>query len=138
MSCRHSPSSPVIGGGTALASFVITSNSQVAPGTISGHNPPSGDHANIIADSINGQDVDSNRLGGGQINESTLGKVPNAGRPGRDQLDRLHPGQRADRHDRYPGRGHRFNHAHRPAGLREDVRPVQRIGQCRRRVHNDV
>jgi hypothetical protein len=68
----------VLGGGTALASFVVSSNSQVAPGTISGHHPPSGDHANIIAGSINGQDVAPNRLGGGQINESTLGRVPNA------------------------------------------------------------
>jgi len=35
-------------GGTALASFVVSSNSQVGPGTISGHKPPSGDHANLI------------------------------------------------------------------------------------------
>jgi hypothetical protein len=44
-------------GGTALASVIITSNSQVAQGTISGHKPPSGDHANIIAGSINGTDI---------------------------------------------------------------------------------
>jgi hypothetical protein len=47
----------VIGGGTALASYVITSNSQVGPGTISGHKPPTGKHANIIAGSVNGQDL---------------------------------------------------------------------------------
>jgi hypothetical protein len=54
-------------GGTALASVIITSNSQVAQGTISGHKPPSGDHANIIAGSINGQDVANNSIGGGKI-----------------------------------------------------------------------
>jgi hypothetical protein len=36
-------------GGTALASVIITNNSQVAQNTISGHKPPTGKHANIIA-----------------------------------------------------------------------------------------
>src|SRR3954447_738177 len=49
-------------GGTAAASVIITDNSQVAPGTISGHKPPSVDHANIIAGSINGTDI-ANRSG---------------------------------------------------------------------------
>ena len=45
-------------GGTATAvTYVVSSNSQVGPGTISGHKPPSGDHANIIANSINGTDI---------------------------------------------------------------------------------
>jgi hypothetical protein len=44
-------------GGTALASVIISSNSQVARNTISGHNPPSGKHANIIGDSISGGDL---------------------------------------------------------------------------------
>jgi hypothetical protein len=47
----------VLGGGTALASYVISSNSQVGPGTISGHHPPGSKHANVIAGSINGKDV---------------------------------------------------------------------------------
>ena len=47
----------VLGGGTALASYVISSNSQVGPGTISGHNVSTGKHANIIAGSVNDQDV---------------------------------------------------------------------------------
>jgi hypothetical protein len=47
----------VLGGGTALGAYVITSNSQVASGTISGHRPPSGAHPNIIMRSVNGQDV---------------------------------------------------------------------------------
>jgi hypothetical protein len=55
-------------GGTALASVIISSNSQVGPGTISGHKPPSGKHANIISGSVNGSDVV----------ESSLGIVPNA------------------------------------------------------------
>lgn len=45
-------------GGTATAvTYVVSSNSQVGPGTISGHKPPSGKHANIIAGSINGTDI---------------------------------------------------------------------------------
>jgi hypothetical protein len=47
----------VLGGGTALAAYVVGSNSQIGPGTVSGHKPPSGDHANIIAGSVNGPDV---------------------------------------------------------------------------------
>jgi hypothetical protein len=46
-----------LGGGTALASYVIASNKQVGPGTIAGHKPPSGDHSNIIAGSITGKDI---------------------------------------------------------------------------------
>jgi hypothetical protein len=47
-------------GGTALAtSLVVSSNKQVGPNTISGHNPPSGDHANVIARSIDGKDLAS-------------------------------------------------------------------------------
>ena len=44
-------------GGTALASVIITKNSQVDRGTISGHNPPSDKHSNIISGSINGGDL---------------------------------------------------------------------------------
>jgi hypothetical protein len=44
-------------GGTALASVIITKNSQVGRDTISGHRPPSGRHPNIIAGSINGKDL---------------------------------------------------------------------------------
>src|SRR5947207_4620832 len=47
----------VLGGGTALASFIITSNDQVGPDTISGHNPPSGDGANLIAGSVHQADL---------------------------------------------------------------------------------
>jgi hypothetical protein len=47
----------VLGGGTALAAYVVSSNSQIGPGTVAGHKPPSGKHANLIAGSINGQDI---------------------------------------------------------------------------------
>jgi hypothetical protein len=62
----------VLGGGTALAAYVVSSNSQIGPGTVSGHKPPSGKHANVIAGSINGQDVLENSLGGRVIAEPTL------------------------------------------------------------------
>jgi hypothetical protein len=57
----------VLGGGTALAAYVVGSNSQIGPGTVSGHKPPSGDHANIIAGSVNGQDVANSSLSGAKI-----------------------------------------------------------------------
>jgi hypothetical protein len=47
----------VLGGGTAVGAYVVSSNSQIGPGTVSGHKPPSGKHANIIAGSINGKDI---------------------------------------------------------------------------------
>ena len=53
-------------GGTALASVIITKNSQVAKNTIAGHHPPSGEHPNVIGNSITGKDIE----------ESTLGPVP--------------------------------------------------------------
>jgi hypothetical protein len=68
--------------GTALASFVVSSNSQVASGTISGHHPPSGDHSNIIAGSVNGTDLATgavsgknlslNAVNGGKVADSSL------------------------------------------------------------------
>jgi hypothetical protein len=59
-------------GGTAMAAVVVSSNSQVASNTISGHKPPSGKHSNLIAGSVNGQDVADNSLGGTDVNESSL------------------------------------------------------------------
>jgi len=80
-------------GGTATAvTYVVSSNSQVGPGTISGHKPPTGKHANIIGGSVNGTDLASgavtnaklganavtggkvlnDSLGGGDVNEATL------------------------------------------------------------------
>jgi hypothetical protein len=59
-------------GGTATAAIVVSDNSQVASNTISGHKPPSGKHSNLIAGSVNGQDVADNTLGGADILESSL------------------------------------------------------------------
>jgi hypothetical protein len=62
----------VLGGGTALASYVISSNSQVGPNTISGHHVSGGAHPNLIAGSVGGKDVADNGLTGGDIKEGTL------------------------------------------------------------------
>jgi hypothetical protein len=68
-----------IGGGTALASYVISSNRQVGPNTVSGHKPPSGDHSNIIGGTVNGKDlangaVSNAKLANGSV---SLGKMAN-------------------------------------------------------------
>jgi hypothetical protein len=65
----------VLGGGTALASFVISSNSQVGPETISGHRPPSGEHANLIPGSLNGTDLASNSVGSSEIDNGSVGSL---------------------------------------------------------------
>ena len=57
----------ILGGGTALGAYVVSSNSQIGPGTVSGHTPPTGNHANVIAGSINGGDVANNSLKGADI-----------------------------------------------------------------------
>src|SRR4051812_45416530 len=55
-------------GGTALATgYVISSNGQVGPGTISGHNPPTGEHANLA-----GLSVDSTDLADGAVTARKL------------------------------------------------------------------
>jgi hypothetical protein len=46
-------------GGTAAAAVLITSNSQVAQNTISGHGAPTGKHANLISGSVNATDLAS-------------------------------------------------------------------------------
>jgi hypothetical protein len=61
----------LIGGGTALASYVVSTNSQIGPNTVSGHHPPSGKHANLISGSVNGTDLATGAV--------TLGKLaPNS------------------------------------------------------------
>jgi hypothetical protein len=47
----------VVGGGTALGAFVVSSNSQIGPGTVAGHKPPAGKHANVISGSLNATDL---------------------------------------------------------------------------------
>jgi hypothetical protein len=44
-------------GGNAAAALIITKNNQIGAGTVAGHHPPLGDHANIIAGSIAGHDL---------------------------------------------------------------------------------
>src|SRR5919108_3614258 len=62
----------VLGGGTAIAAFVVSSNSQIGPNTIYGHRAPAGANKNIVAGSVNGQDVADNSLGGADIIEENL------------------------------------------------------------------
>jgi hypothetical protein len=79
-------------GGTATAvTYVVSSNSQIGPGTVSGNKPPTGKHSNIIAGSINGNDVADNSLHGTDINESTLGQVPSAAKAN-DAFSTFHDG----------------------------------------------
>ena len=44
-------------GGSATAAVIITSNDEVAPDTISGHNPPAGAHSNLISNSVSQDDL---------------------------------------------------------------------------------
>jgi hypothetical protein len=62
----------VLGGGTALGAYVISSNSQVGPGTISGHKPPTGDHANILAGSVNATDLAQNAVTTGKLSTGAV------------------------------------------------------------------
>jgi hypothetical protein len=48
---------PAVGRRHGPGGLLVSSNSQIGPRTISGHKPPTGKHANIIAGSINGQDI---------------------------------------------------------------------------------
>jgi hypothetical protein len=61
-----------VGGTATAATYVVSSNSQIGPGTVSGHKPPTGKHANIIGGSVSGQDVANDSLTGADVNESTL------------------------------------------------------------------
>jgi hypothetical protein len=57
----------VLGGGTALAAYVVSSNSQIGPDTVSGHKPPTGKHANIIGGSVNATDLANQAVTAGKI-----------------------------------------------------------------------
>lgn len=85
-------------GGSAMAAFVVSSNSQIAPNTIYGANKPASANDNIVDGSITAADIKAASIGGSrivrqslpgavlanntltgtQINESTLGTVPDA------------------------------------------------------------
>src|SRR5712692_10357340 len=62
----------VLGGGTALAAYVVNSNADVGPNTISGHKPPTGDQANIIAGSVNGKDLSNNSVTSSKVADGSL------------------------------------------------------------------
>jgi hypothetical protein len=63
----------VLGGGTALGSFVIFSNSQLGPGTVSGHNPPAGKHSNIIRRSVYRTDLATAAVANGKLAPGAVG-----------------------------------------------------------------
>src|SRR4051812_32049601 len=63
----------VVSGGTALGvTYVVSSNSQVAPNTISGHKPPAGKHSNIITGSVNGTDLSANSVNGAKVLDGSI------------------------------------------------------------------
>jgi hypothetical protein len=62
----------VLGGGTALGAYVVSSNSQIGPNTISGHKPATGQHANIIGGSVNGTDLASGSVNGAKVLNGSL------------------------------------------------------------------
>jgi hypothetical protein len=59
--------------GTAVAaSYLVSSNSQVGPGTISGHHPPSGKHSNLITGSVNAQDLAAGAVTGSRLANASV------------------------------------------------------------------
>jgi len=61
-----------LGSGTALATVLVRSNADVGPNTIAGHHPPAGDHANLVAGSVAGQDLAADTVTGGKVDERSL------------------------------------------------------------------
>jgi hypothetical protein len=62
----------VLGGTATAASYVVRSNKQVAPNTISGHQPPKKKHANLIAGSINAADLAAGAVTRGKLGTSAV------------------------------------------------------------------
>jgi hypothetical protein len=61
-------------GGTAAASLIITSNSEVGPNTISGHKPPASMHANIVGGSLNATDLAPGAVTGGKLAPNSVSR----------------------------------------------------------------
>jgi len=83
----------ILGGGTAFGAFVVSSNSQIGPNTVSGHHPPAGKHANLISGSVNQTDlangsvtnaklgtgsVTGGKIATGAVNTAKIGLIPQA------------------------------------------------------------
>src|SRR5690349_21798946 len=73
----------ILGGGTAFGAFVVSSNSQIGPNTVSGHKPPAGKHANIIGGSVNATDLANGAVTGGKlapasVTNAKIGFIPQA------------------------------------------------------------
>ncbi len=54
-------------GGTAYAGFLVSSNSQIGPNTVAGHNPPAGKHSNLFGNSVTTQDLAAGAVGTGKL-----------------------------------------------------------------------
>lgn len=53
--------------GTAYAGFVVSSNSQIGPDTVSGHNPPAGKHSNLFDKSVTTEDIANGSVTTGRL-----------------------------------------------------------------------
>lgn len=76
----------VLGGGTAIAAYVVSDNSQIGPGTVSGHNPPNGDHANVIKGSINATDLAKNAVTAAELGAAKKFREVGVGSPSPKQI----------------------------------------------------
>jgi hypothetical protein len=73
----------VLGGGSALAAYVVNSNDDIAPNTVAGHNPPAGAHANIITGSLAGSDLANQAVSQGKLKPAEAWReVNDFGSPG--------------------------------------------------------
>lgn len=63
----------VLAGGTAFGvTYVVSSNSQIGPNTVSGHKPPTGKHSNIIPGTVNGSDLSANSVSSSTVTNGSL------------------------------------------------------------------
>jgi hypothetical protein len=69
----------VIGGGTATAALVVSSNSEVGPDTIAGHHLSRAYHANIISGSVTGADLASSSVTGSDLSNDSITQLDIAG-----------------------------------------------------------
>jgi hypothetical protein len=89
----------LLGGGTAFASYVVSSNGQIGPNTVSGHHPRSGDHANLIPGTVDTRDLASGAvttatLAPGSVNAAKVAAANKDGAAGVPSLRTLGTGAR--------------------------------------------